>query len=49
MREIRPYGSEGGGAPRSPYPYPFRIIKGKALCELGTNSIEKESACQFSF
>jgi hypothetical protein len=21
MREIRPYGSEGGGAGRSPYPY----------------------------
>ncbi len=23
MREIRPYGSEGGGAARSPYPYQF--------------------------
>jgi len=22
MREIRTYGSEGGGAARSPYPYP---------------------------
>ena len=25
MREIRLYGSEGGGAARSPYPYPSEL------------------------
>ena len=25
MREIRLYGSEGGGAARSPYPYQFPV------------------------
>ena len=28
MREIRLYGSEGGGAVRSPYPYRLRALKG---------------------
>ena len=28
MREIRLYGSEGGGAARSPYPYLLRALKG---------------------
>ena len=27
MREIRLYGSEGGGAARSPYPYHWEIEK----------------------
>ena len=42
MREIRTYGSEGGGAARSPYPYQatveldsgFRRNDGGTLCSL---------------
>ena len=26
MREIRSYGSEGGGAVRSPYPYQIKFV-----------------------
>jgi hypothetical protein len=32
MREIRPYGSEGGGAGCSPYPYQW---SGRSLSKLG--------------
>jgi len=36
MRETRLYGSEGGGAARSPYPYPVatRISRAKPLASL---------------
>ncbi len=32
MREIRLYGSEGGGAARSPYPYPDIASRCQLLC-----------------
>ena len=37
MREIRPSGSEGGGAIRSPYPYRGRRLS--ALCRSAISAI----------
>ena len=49
MREIRLYGSEGGGAVGSPYPYPVEVVPGVSfspaqrpiLCQ-GDISYERE-------
>ena len=48
MREIRLYGSEGGGATRSPYPYPrwsgrscARYLPGKADFQFFHSSLRK--------
>jgi len=48
MREIRLYGSEGGGAARSPYPYQFNSVanRNETLYQ-ATNLKSRSFNCRF--